>query len=85
MRDQIAAYCGTVGTCIGAGTDVSVGGTQYLDGSTLEDLDISFTAVGQYPAWVHNGLIDLLAESIESQTTTTNGNCPFRPFRGNVC
>lgn len=73
MRDQIASYCGTVGTCIGAGTDVDVGSTQYLDGSTLEDLDISFTAVGQYPAWVHNGLIDLLAESIDSQTTTDNG------------
>ena len=82
IRNNVSSICSTVGTCVG-GNDVTMPKAQYIDSGDLEDLDISFTVDGDYPQWVHNGLIDMLAWAYDNQTQTNN--VCYSPYATSSC
>lgn len=71
INNNIAGTCEDEGVCIQGSNDV--GQTQYVSGPGLADEDISYTAEGQYPSWIHNGLIAMMAGVMQNQTTVNNG------------
>ena len=49
----------------------------------MDTLDIKYTVNGDYPQWVHNGLIDMLAWAIGNQTQTNN--VCYSPYATSSC
>ncbi|KAL9051193.1 MAG: hypothetical protein Q9162_006171 [Coniocarpon cinnabarinum] len=74
IRNNVSSTCATIGTCIN-GNDVSVPSSSLIDGGQVATLDISYTVDGDYPTWVHNGLIEMLAFVMDNQTTVQNNVC----------
>lgn len=89
IAKNVSATCGTDGLCVQGSQDLGTYGIIVTDG--LGKQDISYTAEGQYPSWIHNGFVSLLSAVMANQTKVHHkcyediepcsgeANCPVGP------
>jgi hypothetical protein len=82
--DNLAAACSTQGQCDTSAINLKGQLVAAGTGAEVDDETLTVNPSGDYPTWIHNGLLDALRAAVKAvavcQDVTNTPNCGFSPY-----